>query len=297
MENKDEINGMAENSVSETPKKRLKVGYLFLAIVPSALIMMIQTVVQFPFLIMSMLNLLEVPGGFTYEALMDDFNEKYAAYVYIIYAVIGVIVFALWYYKGFVKKNPKVRLGDVFSPKSILAVLGFVIGLFFAINAFLILVDWFLPSLMDSYNELVEMSGVITNPVVTLIYGVILGPILEELCFRGVMYSLLEKSGVKVFWVILIQSLFFGAMHIVLVQVLYAAILGLFLGYLRYRYRSITITVLMHILFNLMGTFIGGAIEKLGFGDGVMLILGGIAHIAVAFTIVLIRSDKKAYRP
>lgn len=297
MENKDEINGMAENSVSETPKKRLKVGYLFLAIVPSALIMMIQTVVQFPFLIMSMLNLLEVPGGFTYEALMDDFNEKYAAYVYIIYAVIGVIVFALWYYKGFVKKNPKVRLGDVFSPKSILAVLGFVIGLFFAINAFLILVDWFLPSLMDSYNELVEMSGVITNPVVTLIYGIILGPILEELCFRGVMYSLLEKSGVKVFWAILIQSLFFGAMHIVLVQVLYAAILGLFLGYLRYRYRSITITVLMHILFNLMGTFIGGAIEMLGFGDGVMLILGGIALIAVAFTIVLIRSDKKAYRP
>ena len=297
MENRDEINGMAENSVSETPKKRLKVGFLFLAIVPSALIMMIQTVVQFPFLIMSMLNLMEVPGGFTYEALMDDFNEKYAAYVYIIYAVIGVIVFALWYYKGFVKKNPKVRLGDVFSPKSILAVLGFVIGLFFAINAFLILVDWFLPSLMDSYNELVEMSGVITNPVVTLIYGIILGPILEELCFRGVMYSLLEKSGVKVFWVILIQSLFFGAMHIVLVQVLYAAILGLFLGYLRYRYRSITITVLMHILFNLMGTFIGGAIEKLGFGDGVMLILGGIALIAVAFTIVLIRSDKKAYRP
>ena len=95
MENKDEINGMAENSVSETPKKRLKVGYLFLAIVPSALIMMIQTVVQFPFLIMSMLNLMEVPGGFTYEALMDDFNEKYAAYVYIIYAVIGVILFAL----------------------------------------------------------------------------------------------------------------------------------------------------------------------------------------------------------
>ena len=297
MENKDEINGMAENSVSETPKKRLKVGYLFLAIVPSALIMMIQTVVQFPFLIMSMLNLMEVPGGFTYEALMDDFNEKYAAYVYIIYAVIGVIVFALWYYKGFVKKNPKVRLGDVFSPKSILAVLGFVIGLFFAINAFLILIDWFLPSLMDSYNVLVEMSGVITNPVVTLIYGIILGPILEELSFRGVMYSLLEKSGVKVFWVILIQSLFFGAMHIVLVQVLYAAMLGLFLGYLRYRYRSITITVLMHILFNLMGTFIGDAIEKLGLGDGVMLILGGIALIAVVFTIVLIRSDKKAYRP
>ena len=297
MENKDEINGMAENSVSETPKKRLRVGYLFLAIVPSALIMMIQTVVQFPFLIMSMLNLMEAPGGFTYEALMDDFNEKYASYVYIIYAVIGVIVFALWYYKGFVKKNPKVRLGDVFSPKSILAVLGFVIGLFFAINAFLILIDWFLPSLMDSYNELVEMSGVITNPVVTLIYGIILGPILEELCFRGVMYSLLEKSGVKIFWVILIQSLFFGAMHIVLVQVLYAAMLGLFLGYLRYRYRSITITVLMHILFNLMGTFIGDAIEKLGLGDGVMLILGGIALIAVAFTIVLIRSDKKAYRP
>ena len=188
-------------------------------------------------------------------------------------------------------------MGDVFSPKSILAVLGFVIGLFFAINAFLILVDWFLPSLMDSYNELVEMSGVITNPVVTLIYGIILGPILEELCFRGVMYSLLEKSGVKVFWVILIQSLFFGAIHLVLVQVIYAAILGMFLGYLRYRYRSITITVLMHILFNLMGTFIGDAIEKLGLGDGVMLILGGRGLIAEAFTIVLIRSDKKAYRP
>jgi len=288
---------MAENSISETPKRNIKVGYLFLSLVPIAVNLMIQTIAQLPFLILSMFDAFSETSVFDYNTFMNLFYQKYSAYVYYIYGGVGVIVFALWYLQGFVKKNAKVRLKDVFSLKSVLSIIALVVGLFFAINAFMILIGWILPKIMESYSQLMELTGIITNPVVIIVYGLFLGPVLEELCFRGVAYSILEKSGINIFFVILIQSLFFGAMHLILVQVIYAAILGMFLGYLRYKYRSISITIVMHILFNFMGTFVGDAIDKVNPGDGVILILGGISMVVIAFTIVLINSDKKAYHP
>ncbi|MBQ1571097.1 MAG: CPBP family intramembrane metalloprotease, partial [Clostridiales bacterium] len=94
------------------------------------------------------------------------------------------------------------------------------------------------------------------------------------------------------------SSLLFGAMHLILIQVLYAAFLGMFLGYLRYKYRSIKITIAAHILFNFTGTYISLLIEEhFAPSDAVMLILGGIAMFVLVAAIVLINTDKKAFKP
>ena len=85
-------------------------------------------------------------------------------------------------------------------------------------------------------------------------------------------------------------------MHLNLVQGVYASVLGFFLGFLRYKYRSISLTVFAHILFNIMGTYGDTALQKMGISDGMILILGGISLIVLVFVIVLINGDKKAVR-
>ncbi len=282
-------------------KKRIRVGFIFLAFVPMAVLMMIQTAAQLPFLIVAVVEATQKAAATVdpldmYSEMLNIFNEKYAFIAYLIYAVIGLAVFSIWLYKGFVKNGPKVKLGEIFGVKSVIASLCIVIGLYFFINAFMTIADKIIPQAMAEYEELIEASGLVSDTLITVIYGIFLGPVLEEICFRGVTYGLLEKAGVKPGVAIAISAVLFGAMHVILVQVLYAAFLGLFLGYLRYKYRSIKITILAHILFNCMGTY--GSLLLAGFdpSDAVTLILGGVAMFVIVFAIVLINSDKKAVK-
>ena len=290
-------------AASEIVKKRLRVGFIFLALVPTAVLMMIQTVAQVPFLILSVVETAKKSEAGTeffdaYDEMLKVFNDKYAIYAYLIYAVIGLVVFCIWYYKGFVKKGPKVKIGEVVSVKSIVASLCIVVGLYFFTNAFMTLADKLMPKAMEEYAMLIESAGLVSDAAITIIYAIILGPILEEFCFRGVTYGLLEKAGVKPGIAILISSILFGAMHLILIQVLYATFLGLFLGYLRYKYRSIKITIPTHILFNFTGTYISMWIQDLfDPSDAVMLIIGGISMFVLVAAIVLINSDKKAFKP
>ena len=149
---------------------------------------------------------------------------------------------------------------------------------------------------MESYKRLMEASGLVDNVLITVVYGILLGPVLEELALRGLTFGYLEKSNIKPFLMILISGILFGAMHLNLVQGIYASVLGFFLGYLRYKYRSISITIVTHILFNLMGTYGSEALSLLKLSDGAILILGGISLFILAFAIVLINGDSKAYR-
>ena len=283
------------------PKKRIKVGFIFLAIVPMAALMMIQTVSQIPFLMLSVVETAKNSEAGTeffdaYDEIIKVFNDKYAIYAYLIYAVIGLVVFCIWYYKGFVKNGPKVGIKDVVSVKSVIATLCIVAGLYFFTNAFMTLADKIMPKAMEEYEMLIQTAGLVSNPAITIIYAIILGPILEEFCFRGVTYGLLEKAGAKPGIAILVSSLLFGAIHLILIQVLYAAFLGLFLGFLRYKYRSIKITIVIHILFNLMGTYGAMLMERLNLSDGANLILGGISVFILLFAVLLVHGDPKAYK-
>ncbi len=278
----------------EAPKK-IRIGLVFLSLVPMAILMMVQTMAQIPFLILAVINAMDeaktMPDLDVYTEMMNIFSDKYAIYAYLIYAVIGLVIFSLWYYKGFVKKNPKVKLGDAFTVKSVISSILIVGALYFFITAFMTLAELLLPQAMELYKEMVEAAGIVSDPILTIVYAIILGPILEELVFRGVTYGLLEKAGLKPGLIILISSLLFGAIHLILVQVLYAAFFGMFLGFLRYKYRSIKITIVTHILFNFTGTYISSFIEP------VIYILGGISMFVLVGAILLINSDKKAFKP
>lgn len=297
------INETAEAVQPEqTGKKKVRVGYIFLSIVPVAALLAIQTVCQIPFLVLASLGVAKnaSAGGLNYSELekttMEVFSEKYLSITYSMYIVAGLIVFGLWYYKAFVKKNPKVGYKEVFGVKSILSALGLGFGLNLVISAVFLIVATFFPHAFDAYNELVKTAGLENNWYLIIAYVIILGPILEELCLRGVTFSYLEKSGIRPIFVVLISGVLFGAMHLNIVQGLYTSVFGFFLGFLRYKYRSIKITIVTHIIFNLLGTVGSMALDKLGATEGVYYILGGVGLFVIVFASVLVNTDKKAFK-
>lgn len=303
---------MSENNVNQVQPasaqvpaqepKRVRVGFIFLSFVPVVVLLVIQTISQMPFMAIAFAEAMEEAGGNNPDfvdliiKVSEVFNAKYAVWSYLLYAVIGLIVFGTWYIKGFVKGKPRFKFSKVFGFKSILASVGIVIGLTFTINAGMTIANWLAPDIMESYKQLMEASGLVDNVLITVVYGILLGPVLEELALRGLTFGYLEKSNIKPFLMILISGILFGAMHLNLVQGIYASVLGFFLGYLRYKYRSISITIVAHILFNLMGTYGSEALSLLKLSDGAILILGGISLFILAFAIVLINGDSKAYR-
>jgi uncharacterized protein len=74
------------------------------------------------------------------------------------------------------------------------------------------------------------------------------GPVTEELMFRGVGFALLEPYGK---WVaILGTGILFGALHGLLIALPILAAFGVILGWLRWRTASVYPCILLHVVFN-----------------------------------------------
>lgn len=81
----------------------------------------------------------------------------------------------------------------------------------------------------------------------------ILGPLAEELIFRGLLYGLLSRTRLGVIWTIVFLAGFWAAIHVdysaMVIGILF--IDGLLLGAARFRTGSVLPPILMHVLWNL----------------------------------------------
>lgn len=76
-------------------------------------------------------------------------------------------------------------------------------------------------------------------------------PIFEEIIFRGIIFNDFKKA--MPFWLaILTQGLLFGIFHGNWIQGVYATLVGIVLGIVYYKYRSIWAVILLHFSYNTM---------------------------------------------
>jgi len=106
----------------------------------------------------------------------------------------------------------------------------------------------FLPDLMEDTFATIEDSwlGILAIAVV--------GPILEEMLFRGAITKELLKHYNPTL-AILLSALIFGIFHINPAQILTAFLLGLLLAWLYYKTRSLVPGILVHILNNSLSVY------------------------------------------
>lgn len=115
-------------------------------------------------------------------------------------------------------------------------------------------------STLAEFMGLPDFAGDIIESMVGNPWGVlaisIVGPIGEELLFRETAIPLLQKNGWSASGAIFISALLFGITHMNPVQIFYAGILGLMLGWVFVRTKSILPCMGLHILNNLLSVIL-----------------------------------------
>lgn len=89
---------------------------------------------------------------------------------------------------------------------------------------------------------------------VTLLGACVLGPVCEELLFRGLLARRLARYGQRP--AALVSALLFALYHANLSQFFYAFALGLLLAYAYFYTGSIKTPIVLHMLFNAYGSFV-----------------------------------------
>ena len=135
-------------------------------------------------------------------------------------------------------------------------------------------------------NTYLDSSKTIATLLIC-IQVMIIGPIIEELLFRGILLrSLLEKFYQRPFKAIIYTSLVFGFVHFNLVQGMFSFLGGIILGVIYYYTKSIKLCILTHILNNILIIIpnpIGITMNILYIIIGIALIKKGLRGLSVEF--------------
>jgi membrane protease YdiL (CAAX protease family) len=87
------------------------------------------------------------------------------------------------------------------------------------------------------------------NPVIFFVTVVVVGPIMEELVFRGAILGYLRSHSSKL-PALLFSSFLFGLIHFSLDQIVWGSIAGIFLGYAYMKSQNILVPIFFHMLNN-----------------------------------------------
>lgn len=133
------------------------------------------------------------------------------------------------------------------------------IGLFVVVQLALMLLP---AAWLTDYNDHMEL--LLSTGLIPALSIAVAGPLAEELMFRGVIQTRLERAMPP--WIaVVLQATLFAIIHGTPIQIVYALLLGLALGFLRSRTGSILPGLAAHAAFNAMndplGLF-GGAAES-----------------------------------
>ena len=107
------------------------------------------------------------------------------------------------------------------------------------------------------------LEGLIGNTdfLTAFIFVVVLAPIVEELLFRKLLIDAMYPYGERV--CIIMSALLFGAFHGNFYQFFYAALVGALLSFIYCRTGKIRYTILLHAIFNFIGSIISKFIISL----------------------------------
>ena len=133
------------------------------------------------------------------------------------------------------------------------------------------------------YTE--EFVKLLKSPVATIIMTVILAPILEEILFRGIIMKGMINNGTKPLLAIALSAFIFGVVHFNPWQFAGALLLGLVLGLVYYKTKSLLMSILLHAFNNLISAMLmlysdSETFSQLfGISNEILLIMGIVIFI------------------
>ncbi len=205
------------------------------------------------------------------------------------FLIAGIVILAVFYAKNDIKAVFSLQMPSLHAlAGSILLIFG---GYLLAI-----VIAMILSQVMPGSSQVVnETFGVILDDIsfwqaALIIAGI--GPICEEIVFRGYLFSGLRSKG-NVIFAIICSSLIFGIYHMSLIKLFTTTFLGILLCFALECSGSIFISMLMHILnnaFSVIVMFYGDTVgnyipflikEKISIGEGVFITIIGILFTGI----------------
>ena len=193
---------------------------------------LIYFVVQF--LLIFILAYYYINGGNNIEGFNSFFSDKQ---IYIV-IILGIIFIPLLIsnYRHFKVKGKKINIVS-------LIFLGIIISLLYNVFAYYLDGLFFKTGLYSSQN----------NIITTLIATGIIGPIVEELMFRGIIYNEL-KLKVAPMKAILLTTFFFAIIHLNVLQIIYTFAVGFLFIFFYEKYKDIKAAIIFHMSLNITTT-------------------------------------------
>lgn len=145
---------------------------------------------------------------------------------------------------------------------------------------------------MEQYQALMEPLMNSPFPLVFLVVSVS-APLFEETIFRGIVLNDFKKV-VPVWLAVVIQGVLFGVFHMNWIQGVYASVLGIVLGVICLKYKSIWAPIIMHFTYNTTSFLLDIVFKE----DTSMLLISAIGLIgsAVMVFILYIVYDRDQYK-
>lgn len=272
-----------------------KVAYFFSSFLPIIIAMCSQFLAIASMIGVAGLFMFSSHKGGTDELLNLLTNMDFSTCIMILYTFICIALMGIWYYS---------RCGGDYLPKpsktfNVMGLAGVVLlvpGMQFFSGYLTSFVAWLVPTWMEQYEKLMETAGLGSEKIGPLMfcYAVLLGPVCEELIFRGVTMS--QAKLALPFWLAnFLQAALFGLFHMNWIQGIYAFALGLVLGYVCEKGGSIYYSIFFHILFNFWGTVIGqllGNVENKAVA-GIIMLVSMIVSITIGSLLFVFGMNKK----
>ncbi|MDR3364622.1 MAG: CPBP family intramembrane metalloprotease [Clostridiales Family XIII bacterium] len=211
------------------------------------------------------------------DAVMNTQSGPMPALISIISTVAGGCVFLIYRKRRFFtdlalpaaeRMTPAIFIILVVATQGFQCVYGLLVAL----------ADSLLPeglSLADSYSSALD---ILLTPL-GLLYIVLVGPLFEELIFRGAVIGSLRRFGDN--FAILFSALLFGLYHMLIMQIPFAFVMGLLLGYVAVRW-SLRFSVLLHIIVN------GLSVLFSDIDNTALQTAGGLAMVICAFATLIL---------
>lgn len=158
----------------------------------------------------------------------------------LIIAIITLIIFIPILLK--VYKQHKTKYNEKLEPKNTLITI--ILGISFALIYNIIIYN-----INSIYNFTNIFNNSNTNMIIIFITSCIVGPLLEEFLFRGIVYNKLKQFNPTMRSIIL-TCLIFGLFHSNIVQIVYGFIFSFILIYVYEKYKNLKYPIIMHISAN-----------------------------------------------
>lgn len=188
----------------------------------------------------------------------------------------GQIMMGIYLWKAGYISTQKATWSFVSAPYLIGSALAILTG-GFVLSALMSLMDW-IPNIMEQSFDILQSGwgGILAISIV--------GPVLEELLFRGAITKALLQQ-YQPAKAILFSALLFGVFHINPAQILPSFLIGILLAWTYYKTRSLIPCIFMHILNNSLSVYLSINYPE---AENMDDLISGTPYLIALFVAVLI---------